>query len=544
MELRCIHVAIVAATVVTVAPSVDAALKSTGIQRYDDAVAKAVSYLQTRAAPDEEKSSLVSYALLKAGVDVSDPRLADGLQQAQQRALAARYDPYHGLYLAAVDAMLMADVDAQLYQREIQSITGVLEQYQEDNGGWRNPAFGPDGPNDTSLTQYCVLGLWAARRAGCSVSPTSFDKAADYLAGNARPDGGWSYLSGRVPNDMAHHTESTVNMTLAAMGTVGVAKLLLFPERKPKPQGRFGGVLQTTPDPPKKTSAYRKYRASTTAGTLDSRIDAGRQWFDTRSSAVPSGNHKLYFYYTLERAAALVGLEEDWYTKYGDGLLTLQGTDGQFSSNNGADVGTSFAILYFMRSTQQILDYGKGVQTGSRDLVEFINPRRKDRRPIGPLDALLDAMQGQDFSDLDVNTDEVVQKIQFSSREDLIGEADKLKILIKNPDPANRQIAYWALSRTGDFDLIPLMLDGLTDPAVNVNVEALSGLRYISRQPKGLGISLDPLAQAPPGADDTARRNAANVWREKALRVWRGWYSKVRPYEQRDGLDEIGLPLD
>lgn len=109
---------------------------------------------------------------------------------------------------------------------------------------------------------------------------------------------------------------------------------------------------------------------------------------------------------------------------------------------------------------------------------------------------------------------------------------------MQSPDAAKRQIAYWALGRTGDFELIPLMLEGLKDPSIDVNVEALAGLRYIARKPRGLGLSFDPLGKLPRNATDKDRVKTANQWREKALKAWQSWYAGVRPYESSDGLDE------
>ncbi len=394
-----------------------------------------------------------------------------------------------------------------------------------------------------SLTQYCVLGLWAAVRAECKVSARTFDKVADFLVSHSNLDGGWTY---RVTGPTgAGANDSVDTMTVAAMGTLGIARLLLFSDA-PGPSGRRYGVLKKA-GANERPNPYAGYSPTISMEEIDASVDGGHQWMQPRGAQIKRSGHRQYYYYTLERTAALVGLPDGWYTSNGDTLLASQHADGSFDGvggDYGASVGTSFAVLFFMRSTQQILDYGKGIQTGSRDLVEFLNPGSRTKKPIGPLDELLSAMEGQDFSDLDVNTEEVLEKIQFSSREELIGQAEKLRTLVKSPDPSNRQLAYWALSRTGDFDLIPLMLDGLNDPALSVNIEAVAGLRYISRQPRGLGISLTPLSQLPVEANETARRNAADLWRQKASQVWRRWYSQVRSYDDRDGLDEIGLPID
>ena len=98
---------------------------------------------------------------------------------------------------------------------------------------------------------------------------------------------------------------------------------------------------------------------------------------------------------------------------------------------------------------------------------------------------------------------------------------------------------YWALGRTGDFDLIPLLLDGLKDPNVDVNIEAEMGLRFVSRKPKGFGNSISPLEGLPENAPPEQTLEAANQWRVKAFTTWTEWYKSVRPFEQRDGFDEL-----
>ena len=522
---------------------VTAELKTTKIARYDVAITSAVKFLQTMPPPAERETSLVAYALLKAGVELEDPRLSAGIADAERRATECRYDGYGGSYLAAVDAMLLADVDKKRYQRVLQKIANLLTSNQRPDGAWQDPSLGPNGPADNSLTQYCVLGLWAAVRADCDVSPRTFDKVASYLVSHSNPDGGWTY---RITDGSGQGVGkwSSDSMTIAAVGSIGVAKLLLFSTATDQLQPKFGileRVVETS-----ESGAFRDYSPAVSATAIDAGIAGGRALLERRNSPVRQSVHRQYFYYTLERAAALVGLQDDWYTHYGDTLLATQHSDGSFEgvADYGSAVGTSFAVLYFMRSTQQILDYGKGVQASSRDLVAFLHPKPSSQKPIGPLDDLLAAMEGKDFSELDVSTDEFVKKIKFTSPKELLGQAEKLKILVKSPHAKNRQIAYWALSRSGDFDLVPLMLDGLNDPVLSVNVEALTGLRYISRKPDGFKLSLDPLSHLPDDANEEKRLNAAIVWRDKASRLWRQWYSKVRPYAQRDGLDEIGLPFD
>ncbi|HIK91033.1 MAG TPA: HEAT repeat domain-containing protein [Planctomycetes bacterium] len=130
--------------------------------------------------------------------------------------------------------------------------------------------------------------------------------------------------------------------------------------------------------------------------------------------------------------------------------------------------------------------------------------------------------------------------MQFGSKEDLIGQIDLLKRLLDHPDATNRQAAFFALGRTGDFSLIPLILQGLRDPNVGVNSEALQALRYISRKPRGFGLKENPL-DGPRTSSEAQKVVRANAWRTKAYRTWHEWYASVRPHKELDGLDALEL---
>ncbi len=137
-----------------------------------------------------------------------------------------------------------------------------------------------------------------------------------------------------------------------------------------------------------------------------------------------------------------------------------------------------------------------------------------------------------------IDSEDIVESVQFGSKEELIGQIDQLKVLLKNRNADNRRAAYYALGRTGDFALIPMMMKGLRDVNLDVNVEALQALRYISRKPNGFGLSLQPLRGADT-ADADKKLEVANTWRTKAFETWMTWYRDVRPYAETGGLDEL-----
>ena len=517
-----------------------AELKSTKIPRYDAAVAKAVSFLQRAQKVSARDSTLVAYALLKAGVPQSDPKIVAGLQRAKDIAAANNFGSYHPLYEASVAAILLADADAEANRPDLQRIVDRIISFQRPNGSWSAESSG-ESP-DVSLMQYCVLAIWAAQRSDCKIPPEAVDRVTNFFAASANADGGWRYRPGS--NLGPEKGRSSHNMTLAAVGSLSIGRLFLYGVENKKPEPKVLGVLtKAESGTDNNIGVFGDYKPRSGLTNINGAIRRGVQWNETRFSPIPHTEFPLYFYYTLERAAALTTFRSDWFTVYGDALLTLQSKDGSFSGRHtevSSSVATSFAILFYMRATQQILDkqYASGLQAGGRldDLRE-----KKKKKELGPLDELLAQMQDVDFDQLDgIDAEAVAEKIAFGSREELIGQLHLLKKLRKHPDAQNRIAAYFALGRTGDFALVPDILKGLRDPNIDVNDQALDALRYLSRKPNGFGITLTPFAGAEL-ADDKTRLKIANAWRTKAFKTWGTWYRSVRPFEESGGLDELEL---
>ncbi len=546
--------ALVIAGILAVPHSASGQLHSTSIPRFDAAVSRAVTFLQDARLAEREKS-LVAYALFKAGVPITDPVVADGLHEAENRSRDARnYGSvgYDHLYLAGVDAMLLADLNPDQYFSNLQNIAAYVAAVQRPDGSWSDT---PENPGDTSMCQYALLALWAAQRAGCDVSLKVVDRAAKWHLGSGNPDSGWGYRPGTNKGD--GNGASTYTMTMAGAGSLSITRLLLHGQwerkrEKSNTELKFGVLEKIDPADDLRQAQTQgaaapvagDYRPEVSVSAIHERVERAFQWNQVRFKPICPALNKIYFYYALERAAALHQVDsvdgQPLYVTYGDGLLTYQAENGSFPTFTGANIGTSFAILFYMKSTQQILKgIGAGGQQGNRDLLKFMNPEGREKKEIGPLDELLASLEGQDFASLDVDALDVVERIRFGSPEELIGQVDNLKKLLKDPDPEKRRVAYWALGRTGDFSMVQLMLEGLRDPNVGVNADALEALRFISRKPRGFGISSDPLAGLEEGASDERRVEVANAWRTQAYKTWGAWYSSVRPYSERDGLDEL-----
>lgn len=557
MSLSCLNRVLLVWVGVGLVSGLNAADRlTTGVPRYDEAVQRAVAWLKDgKNAAQEKEKTLVAYALYKAGEDASSPLVAAGIADALERAESG-YVGYDHVYLAGVDAMLLADIDPKKYQSAIQRMVNHVQSTQRADGSWSDT---PTSPADSSMAQYSLLCLWAGDRAECTISPNVLEQAAAWHMNFGQSDGGWAYRPGITNGPEMGLSQSTT--TMAGAGSLAIIRLLLHGQRvqetkKKDSEKRYGYLEEADPVAEEGQSGgkFPGFKSRYSAAALDARIDRGFNWVSSRfSPTADDARAKNYFYYALERAAALHGMDDisgrDWFTVYADGLLTYQAADGSFDKTYlGPRVDTAFAILYLMRSTQRIIDkmYGIGLTQGKKG-----NPfgDKVDKREPTELDQLLAAMEKLDVNDPKFDNadeqiaNEVVRSVQaIDDPEALVGQKDRLKALLEHPNADIRRSVYWALGRTGDFALIPLMLQGLRDPNIDVNVEAEMALRYIARRPAGFGFSSNPKAGAEKASEEEQLK-VVNEWRFKAYTTWGKWYSEIRPFEEKDGLDDLQVKV-
>ena len=538
----------------------------TGVPRYDQAVARGIGYLKSRqvqAAADAGRRSLVGYALLKAGESPASPVVRRAIAAALGKVTTASYRPVNSdqhIYEAGVDAMLLADSDPQRHRDAIQAIANYLVQQQAADGSWDYPRR---EVGDTSMAQYATLGLWAASRSDVDVPLRVWDKCALWHIRTQRPDGGFAYHPGRVSSPGTGSGNSTHNMTAGATGSLAIVRLMLYPNagQPGRPRARTPrkfGVLESVEIPSThaaQTDGFTTRHASEyipDAGraAIDEAIKRGINWLTTRFQPTSPLTYKLYYNYALERTCALNGLDMlgriDWYARCGNELLTLQQDNGKWDSGTTDDVATSFAILFYIRTTGRLLgrQYGTGLLASGRGLPDNLAmgfdpnaPPEKKAQNTGPLNQLLAELERADFTRLDGVSRAVVENIRFGDREKLIGQIDRLRMLANHPHAEVRRTALWGLGRSGNVRIVPLLLDGLRDNDVDVMVEARNALCTVSRKSRGFGFPVNPL-QAASDMSDEARARAADEWREKVLDRWNSWWFRVRPWDLRDDLPE------
>ena len=527
----------------------------TGVARYNPVVEKACAYLREygfkRIKAGERE--LAAYALLKAGEDYEQEPIKTVIQSVVAKARSGTYRPgsdYEHIYEAGVDAMLLADSDPDKYRPTIQAIAKYIASQQRSDGSWSHPKT---DPGDVSMSQYGVLGLWAAHRAKANVDLSKVERAARWHGSKFNADGGFGYRPGTTKGPGGGR--STPNMTLAGMGSLAISRFIFYPEAvadKQKEKLKFGVAKGVKPPTTAKDGAPA-FKPGISRTALDGGINRAFGWSSANFSPISRAEHKIYYYYAMERAFALAKIDKvrgaNWFTTCGDYLMSEQNDDGSWKTHASAQVGTSFAVLFFMRSTGRIIgaDYGGGILKAARglpkDLTQAFNPddaASKKEVKLDPLDDLLAELEKADLSKIDARAEDIVKKIELGDREELVGQLDRLKKLVDHPTPSVRRTVLYAMGRSGDFSVVPDLIKNLEFNDVDVMREAHEALCYVSRKPNGFGLPSNPL-DGFEGTNVAQRGERIVNWRRNAVRKWKQWWFRVRPYDQRDDFEEASI---
>jgi hypothetical protein len=532
-------------------------------------ISRAAEYLKSDTSENNLEGShgLIAYALLNAGVPADDPSVVSRLETVKEKFNNGKYTPTgHHFYEAGVDVMALEKADPDLYRTEIEEIALYIVNGQMGTGPWFYP--GRPGSGDTSITQYSVLGLWAAARSGIRIPNNVWDRSAAWLVSTQLAGGNFTYHP-PGPRETSHHA-----MTVAGVACLYVAKLYLDPESAPaptaekkaeaKPDAVFG-VLEKVPLEVQKQEKSKPVTTSTLGGRsepskrtvtdkqIDEAIGRGVDWLARNyREDYRLVEWKQYYLYGLERMTALTNMTDiagqDWY---GDGaafLLERQQKEGHWLGPPTNGVTTSFAILFLSRATGKLLRraepgqpaVGGGLLAGGRGLPENLAEVQlkggdvKTQKLAGPMADMLSSLENPAIAGVLEAQTAIIEKIQFGDREELVGQKERLLRLLADSRVEVRRTALWALGRTGDIRLVPKIIRGLNDESLDVAVEARNALCWISRRPGGLGLPDSPLGGVSEDASEDQKQQAIQKWRADAVKRWTEWYASNRPYDERD----------
>lgn len=250
-------------------------------------------------------TALVLLALHAAGTDPKEPIFQGALRWLlEQEVPDSTYD-------ASLVAVVLESVGGKKHRAKVTEAAKRLLSGQNASGWWGYPS----GAGDHSNTQYALLGLRHAARAGATVPGRVWQAARNHWLTTQADDGGWTY----VP-------QSTRDVSSSAMTAAGVSSLLLCLEN---------GELD---DVERKRTEGAVDRGFTALGRL-AKLD----------------KDGLYALYGIERAGVL-GRRTlfggvPWYVPGATRIVEEQGRNGLWTGSYDPAVDSAFAILFLKRAT-------------------------------------------------------------------------------------------------------------------------------------------------------------------------------------------------
>jgi len=548
---------------------------------------RAVAYLRDNLdSIKPHESGIVAYALVRGGESPESPAVKTLVRRVlDEKFVGTVYgkETPHQFYEAGTDMMMFEAVNPGRYRRQLEEIAAFAIEHQWPSGSWYY--YGQDEHGgDTSHTQYAVLGLWAASRAGVRVPRSVWSRMANWHLKNQMTDGGFAYHPGDVKT-------SNHSMTVNGTTSLCIARMMLYPgqeypspflpvgnegsekaEKPTRPDDDEAKAAESDPGPAAASSVLspldltggrtggkgksRTLRSvagrSVPLAQLNRGIHRGAEWIRDNFTRRDTRFH-IYYLYGLERMCTLTGIKDfdghDWYSEHAAPLIRQQRPDGRYEGECGVPAETSFAILFLSRATQKLLGKPEdrlagGLMIGGRGLpsnlaaIQTSADGIKVRKLDAPVDKLLSELENPQSVQVESVQQAIVETVQIGDREKLIGQKERLKKLANDPRPEVRRTALWALGRCATVHDALVMVKALDDPDINVVIEANNALCWLSRRPNGFGHGIDPLANLPENASERQRIDAAQAWRAQIRNEWREWYNRVGDYSERD------LPLD
>lgn len=304
------------------------------------AIDDAVLYLRSNQSPagsigDEGLTTLATLTLLAAG---ADPAADDGLKKALDFLAKQKPDNTYirGLRANVWEYALRKVPNEDRYKKLLKEDFEWLLAARGKLAGWRYGMNANDW--DNSCTQYGVLGVWAAARAGHDPGEKFWTMLSKHFRDVQGADGGWSYTG---------NASST-----PAMATAGLASLFLVFDM------HHGKTPFSKANP-------RTFTDGDAAAVLKS-LDRGMDWLGKAQGGKDDG----YYLYGIERVGVASGRKliggEDWFAKGALTILQAQRRDGSIPLGHwgGQIGGTCFCTLFLVYGGAPVavnkLQYGKG----------------------------------------------------------------------------------------------------------------------------------------------------------------------------------------
>jgi hypothetical protein len=279
-------------------------------------------------------TSMATYALLAAGENPQDPRLAKAIDWLLNPTNADRMIGNYACGLRAQVWLFLPDNHPQRAQikdaikRDFNQFTGTIHKDVKDKDSRKYGFFpytkGLNDHFDRSVSQYGVLGLWAVAQTGYEVSRDYWELIDKSWKKAQQPEGGWNY---NEPNGL-----STPNMTAAGLATLFITEDYLT-------------------DP----------KAPCTGNKFNQNIELALAWMDKNAPAMLKGEG-YYGMYGVERIGVASGRKyfgkTAWYDVGSENIVKKQLKDGSWHGPehdfNGIP-NTCFAMYFLTRGRAPVI---------------------------------------------------------------------------------------------------------------------------------------------------------------------------------------------
>jgi hypothetical protein len=274
-------------------------------------------------------TSLATYALLASGSSPQDEPIKKAVAWLQKANVKCVY--CLGLRMQ-VWLLMYQDSDPndkvarplyeQLASKDVKTLLDDLETKGQFAGVWSY--FGKENRIDHSVSQYGVLGLWAAAQMGGEIPLPIWNLLDKAWRDGQFPDGGWAY--GSSPAIPAIGDTVKASMTAAGIATLFITQQYANP----------AAGLACSGD------------------MANNNIEDGLAWMTKNFGAVGD----LYTYYGIERIGVASGYKyfgtTDWFASIASRLISSQGPDGSWDGW-GPIPGTSFGVLFLARGGAPVM---------------------------------------------------------------------------------------------------------------------------------------------------------------------------------------------
>lgn len=497
---------------------------------------RAVVYLETsrtRTVRDEYMETLggrcvTALAIYKHRKDRNHPAVQDAVAECQRYAQNSSITyPSDFNYSLGLSIIFLCEIDAQRYASDIQSLVGILQSRQRQDGAWSYPTF---ETGDTSQTQYAALATWMAHTHGFMANQDSVESMGNWLIRTQDVSGAFAY-QGKDPGNFQRIQQGggdhgiRLSMSPAALGAMYIVANILEINLSGQQNAEAGEteVFQRVEDPSKRKMRPKNLEVA----RLKEALRVGNNFFE-RNFAINIGRNQFYYLYSLERYHSFrehleqsVQAEPAWYNAGVEFLKGTQAEDGTWQGMRGKSIDSAFSVLFLLRSTKQIIrSVSEGNLIGGYGLPADLTKVKVTaggevvgtdvRGDIGSLLELIESGEVMDSDTLLAQLDD----LQFSTNKEKDTAAfDRLKQMVAGQNYQARLLAVRALANEGSLDNVPVLIYALSDPDARVAREADAGLRVLSRRFSAPRLPEDPTLEQ--------KRSAQYAWRD--------WLKTVRP---------------